>query len=478
MISIGLPALVLMGAGCTVGPHYQPPASSMPRSYSTAGKADAIVSDTSVNLAEWWTVFNDSQLTALIQSAAVTNLDVRLATARVREARAQRGITESALGPQVGTGASYARTRTSGKSPTGEALSTFQRPLENNLFDASLDMTWELDLFGGNRRAVEAADAQLGAEVESRHDVLITVFAEIGLSYLDLRGAQRQLAVARQNLRLQEDTLSLAQDRLKSGLATELDASRARAEVAATRAQIPPLEEARQRALHRLAVLVDENPGELDALLGAPASIPMAPPRVPLGLPSELLRQRPDIRVAERQLAASTARIGVATADLFPKFHLTGTAGLQSIEAGDFASAGSRFWSIGPSIQWPIFTSGRIRQNIRVQDARQEQAAIVYEKTVLNSLEQAQNALVAFGQEQERHQALLDATAASQRSFALAEDRYRAGLVGFLDVLEAQRNVLQNQDALAQSDRLLSQDLIRLFKALGGGWSAPQLASR
>ena len=465
-----LSALVLL-AGCAAGPDYHPAQHGVPGTFSPVAKANALEADPSVSLEIWWTVFHDSQLSSLIRSAAMSNLDLRLAAARVLEARAQRGVASSELFPHLGSTADYARSRVSKHSIAGGQLTGQNRPLENGLFDAGIDMSWEIDVFGGTHRAAEAANARLGATVESGHAAMVTVMAEVGLTYLDLRGVQRQLSIARDNLRTQEETAALAEDRFKSGLAGELDASRALGEVARTRAQIPPLEEARERALYRLDVLLGKNPGELDAMLGDVAPIPTAPPRVPLGLPSDLLRQRPDIRQAERQLAAATAQVGVAAADLFPKFYLTGGVGLQSIESADFFTAGSRYWSIGPKITWPLFSAGKIRQNIHVQTARQEQAAIVYEKTVLIALEETQTALVAFGQEQERHRALVDAENASRRSFTFAKDRYRGGLVAFLDVLEAERSLLAAQDAVAQGECRLSQNLIRVFKALGGGWS-------
>ena len=470
-------ALVLV-AGCNVGPNYHRPQSALPGTFATVAGTNGIRDDSSVSLSEWWTVFNDPQLTALIQMAAATNLDVRLAAARVREARAQRGITAAGWYPQVRVNGDYSRSRSSKNSLNGEQLSAEGRSLENNLFDAGVDMSWELDVFGGTRRAVEASDAALAATAESSRGVMVTVLAEVGLSYLDLRGAQKQLLVARDHLRVQEKTLGLTKDRFQAGLAGELDVSRATSEVAVTRAQIPPLDAARQRAIYRLDVLLAKNPGELDSRLNIDSTIPTAAPRVPLGLPADLLRQRPDIRQAERQLAAANAQIGVATADLLPKFYLTGIAGLQSVEASDFFAGSSRFWSLGPSISWPVFTAGKIRQHIRVQNARQEQAALAYEQVVLNSLEEVQNALVAFGQEQQRHIAIVDSVTARLRSCTLAQDRYRAGLVDFAEVLEAQRLLLASQDSEVQSERELSQNLIRVFKSLGGGWETTQLASR
>ena len=457
-------------AGCAAGPNYHAPQNTMPSAYSHSADASTTATNAPQQLAEWWKVFNDEQLNTLVSEAALSNLDVRVAQSRVREAKALRGVTRSSLFPQVGAGADYSRSRQSEHTFIGKQLGASGQSLENDSLGGGLDMSWEIDVFGGTRRGVEAAQADLEASVESKRGVLVAVMAEVGLSYLDLRGAQKQLVVARENLDLQKKTLALTKDRFKAGLASELDAARAEAQVAQTRAQIPLLEQAEQRTIHRLGVLLGKQPDELEKQLIAAAPIPSAPPRVPIGLPSDLLRQRPDIRRAERQLVAATARIGVATADLFPKFYLTGAAGLQSIEASDFFSGGSRFWSLGPSIRWPIFTAGRIRQNINVQNARQEQAALGYEQTVLTSLEEVENGLVAFGKEQEHYQALVESEAADRRALHLADASYRSGLVDFLNVLEAQRSLLIVQDEVARSEQTLGQNLVRLYKALGGGW--------
>ena len=268
--------------------------------------------------------------------------------------------------------------------------------------------------------------------------------------------------------------MALTRDRFKAGLASELDTARAEAQAANTASLIPLLEQDIQRSIHRLSILIGKEPAELESQLVAVAPIPRGVPGIPVGLPSDLLRRRPDVRQAEREVAAATARIGVATADLFPRFFLTGAAGLQSLNASDFFDAGSRFWSIGPSVRWPIFTAGRIRQNIRVQNARQEQAAIRYEQTVLTSLEEVENALVACGKEQEHHQALVESESANLRAVELADQRYRSGLEDFLNVLETQRTLLAVQDGLARSERTEGQNLVRLYKALGGGWEPEQ----
>lgn len=465
-------AAVLAVAGCKVGPDHRTPQSTLPAGYASTDAGPTLSNTPPVDLSQWWSVFNDAQLSALMQTATASNLDVRIAAARVREARAQRGLSRSALWPQVNAGGSYSRSRLSENSLNGQQLQQAGKPLENDLFDAGLDMSWEIDVFGGARRAVEAAQAELESSVESGRDALVTVLAEIGFNYLDLRGAEKRLSVARDNLKAQEQTLALTRDRFQAGLASELDTARSQAQVAATRAQIPPLEETRQRSIHRLAVLLGKSPGDLKSVLSAAAAIPSGTPRVPVGLPSDLLRQRPDLRRAERQLASATARIGVAKGEWFPKFYLTGAAGLQSIDAGDFLDGGSRFWSIGPSLRWPIFNAGRIRQNEKVQTARQEQAMLQYEKAVLTALEEVENALVGFGREQEHLQALTESEQASRRAVTLATDRYRGGLVSFLDVLEAERTLLAAQDGVVQSERQLGQNLVRLYKALGGGWTA------
>jgi NodT family efflux transporter outer membrane factor (OMF) lipoprotein len=462
--------------GCMVGPNYYSPQVHVPAAYQQ--HLVVATNQPAPDLAQWWRLFHDPELERLIGEATQANHDVRLAQARVREARGQQGIARSALLPSINATGEYSRERLSQNSPDGLLARGTGHSLEQNFFNAGLDMNWEIDVFGGNRRALEAARADLGATEESGRGVLISIIAEVGLNYLDLRGLQKQLAVARDNLRLQEQTRDLTRDRFKAGLASELDVARAEAQAANTRAVIPLLEQDMQRSIHRLGILIGKPPAQLGSRLITPGPIPPATPQVPIGLPSDLLRRRPDIRQAEREVAASSARIGVATADLFPRFFLTGAAGLQSLNASDFFTGGSRFWSLGPSVQWPIFTAGRIRQNIRVQNARQEEALIRYEQTVLTSLEEVENALVAFGKEQDHHGALVESEVANRRAVDLADQRYRSGLVDFLNVLEAQRSLLAVQDDLARSERTIDQNLVRLYKALGGGWEEDMQLSK
>ncbi len=342
-----------------------------------------------------------------------------------------------------------------------------------DLFDAGFDASWEIDVFGGIRRSVEAADADIGASEENLRDVLVSLLAEVARNYLQLRGDQLRLSIAAENIRAQQQTLELTQARYDAGLSNELDVAQAKAQLAGTEAQVPRLESSARQAIHQLGVLLGKDPGALLAELSEQAPIPFGPPEVPVGLPSELLRRRPDVRRAEQELAAATARIGVATADLFPKFFLTGAVGQQSVNFSDITLPESRFYSFGPSISWPVFAGGRIRANIRVQDARQEQAAILYEQSVLNALKDVEDALVAYSKEQQTRKSLKESTEATRKAVDISNELYSQGLVDFLNVLINQRALFQSQDSLAQSDQLVSQNLVALFKALGGGWEVP-----
>jgi multidrug efflux system outer membrane protein len=451
--------------GCAVGPDYRAPELTVPARYSESG----VHASARTSLAEWWRVFHDAPLDRLVARAIDANLDLRIAEARVRESRALRGIARSALWLTVDGSAAYSRTRQSENGPLGGAVRRGLVPLETDLYEAALDASWEIDIFGGTRRAVESAEAEIGAAEESRRDVLVTLLGEVGSSYIELRGLQKELAVT-QAIRAQEQTLALTRDRVQAGLATELDVTRAQAQVATTRSEIPNLTSGLKRAVHRLSVLVGVSPGELAGRWLEALPVPAGPPEVPAGLPSDLLRRRPDIRRAERELHAATARIGVATADLFPRFSLTGAVGVQSVAASDFFTGGSRFFALGPAIHWPIFNAGRIRDNIEVQDLRQEQALLAYRQTVLLGLEEVENALVTHREARLRLQELREAEGAERRAVTLAYDRYRSGLVDFLDVLDTERTLYAAQTELARGQRAVGQDLVRLYKALGGGW--------
>jgi NodT family efflux transporter outer membrane factor (OMF) lipoprotein len=418
----------------------------------------------------------------LIQRAAQSNLDLRVAEARLRQARAIRGGSAADFAPAVDASASAARARQSKNQPFFGALPLPPNfPFEYSVYQVGFDASWEIDLFGGKRRALEAATADWQGAIEARNDAMVSLSAEVARNYIELRGTQRRLDIARRNLDLQREELDLTRARLQGGMATDLDVSRTAALLADVLAAIPPLETAQRAAMYALAVLLGRQPGDLVDELVASVAVPAAPPEVPIGLPSDLLRRRADVRRAERQLAAETARIGVAKSNWFPKISLTGDAGAESVSVSNWFEPGSRFWSIGPSVQWNALDFGRVRAQVGAQTAVQEAALATYEKTVLTSLQEAENAIVAYAQEQNRHRALGDARAQNRRSLDLADDMYKNGRVNFLDVLDARRSLYASEDQLALSDQSVSVDLIALYKALGGGWEslpqAPALAT-
>jgi NodT family efflux transporter outer membrane factor (OMF) lipoprotein len=385
-----------------------------------------------------------------------------MAAERVTEARAARGVSKSALLPSVGTSASYTRFR--GGIAQGRA------PFETSIFQIGFDASWELDFFGGLRHGVDAATADLRAAEEGRRDVQVTVLAEIGRNYLEVRGAQKRLQIVRGNIDTQQQTLDLTRVRYQAGLATDLDVARAAAQLATTQAAIPSLEESLAIGTHRLEVLLGEEPGALRAELEKEAPLPSVPASIPIGLPSDLLLRRPDVRQADAEVAAATARVGVARSDLFPKFTLTGLMGRQATSVGGLTLGLGNFFAFGPGVRLPIFTGGRIRSNIAVHDARLQQAATQYESAVLKSLEDVENALVGYSREQERRAKLQQAVDESRRAVELANELYLRGLADFLSVLEAQKSRYELEDELAQSETNVVVNLVALYKALGGGW--------
>jgi NodT family efflux transporter outer membrane factor (OMF) lipoprotein len=397
------------------------------------------------------------------------NLDLRQAEARIRQARAARGVAGAPLWPQVEASAIYQKSQSSGEAGAGTGPATAGGIRE--LFQVGLDASWELDLFGGTRRGIEAATADLRAAVEDRRAVLVALAGDVGTNYLNLRGFQQQLAIAQKNLEVQKKTAEITRRRFEAGFVSRLDVANAEAQVATTESQIPLLESSIRAAIYSLGVLLGREPATLARELSVESPLPPTPPEIPVGLPSELLRRRPDIRRAEAQVHAATARIGVAIADLFPRFFLTGSLGLASSDLNRLGNLStSRFWSFGPSITWPLFAGGRIRANIEVQNALQEQALLAYQKTVLNALREVETALVAYAKEQEHHKSLAAAVAHNRQAVDLAMKLYVAGKTDFLNVLNAQRSLFATEDALTQSTRTLGTNLIALYKALGGGW--------
>ena len=451
-------------AGCTVGPDYQRPKVSMPATWvgATTQPTTQPTTRTSITtveptaLREWWTAFHDATLDSLIQRALESNLSLQQAELRIRQARAARAVVASGLWPSVDVSASYRRSR----AKIGGA----------DLYQAGFDASWELDVFGGVRRGVEAANADIVVAIEDRRDVLVTLLSEIALDYMDLRGFQRQIVIAQRNLETERRSLDLTRRRFAGGLVSGLDVANAEAEVASNESRIPLLEQNVQQVIYALSVLLGREPTALLNELTAESPIPTTPPAVPVGLPSELLLRRPDIRRAEAQLHAATARVGVATADLFPRFSLTGSLGTSGRQPKDLVEWDQRFFAIGPTVSWPLFDAGRIRANIGVQNAIQEETLLAYRATILTALQDVESALIAYAKEQQHQAPLIAAVAANRRALNLATQLYTQGQTNFLDVLLAQRSLLVSEDALVQSERTMATNLIALYKALGGGW--------
>jgi outer membrane protein, multidrug efflux system len=460
-------------AGCAVSRDYLQPKVDLPARWSEAqGTGLAAASADS----PWWKAFNDPELNSLVDRALVANLDLQLAGERIRESRARGGVV-GGLSPSVEASASMSRERDSRNAPAPVVVrrnGEVEDPARaENLFQAGFDARWEIDLFGGIRQGREAAQADYESLIFDRGAVILTLVAEVTRNYLELRGVQLQRRIIRDSLFARGENLALARARQTAGMTTEIDVARAEAEVESTAAKLPQLLAAEKKSVNRLAVLLGERSDALAAELAAEGALPVPAGEPPLGVPSDLLRRRPDIRSAERRVAAASARVGVATADLYPKFTLLGRIGLASETAGDFFNPASTLWSLGPSISWPIFQGGRVAANIEVRNAQLQQALIDYRRSILTAVEDVENAIAAYRGELVRQQLVAKGFAAQQLTETLVRERYAGGLVDFRDVLAAQRVVFDTQSELAQSELALRLDLVVLYKALGGGWNLP-----
>lgn len=455
-------------SGCTVGPDYHRQDAKVPSSW--IGRTEPIKDSPDYSeLVYWWTEFNDPNLTSLIERAINTNLDLLAAQARIQQVRAVRGIAAGELWPQANASGSYTRGRIPIQGNPDVDVPT------RDLFHTGLDAAWELDFFGGNSRSVEAADADIKVAVEAHRDVLVTLVSEVAINYIELRGFQQEIVIAQNNLNAQQQTAELTHKKFQGGLVGTLDVANADAQVATTASLIPRLEAAAQQSMYSLSVLLGLEPAALLKELSPKYSIPFAPPQVPIGIPSELLRRRPDIRRAEAAIHSATARIGVATADLYPKFSLTGSVNFQNDQLHGLISSGNRFWTAGPAVDWQIFSAGRVRSNIELQKALQQESMFSYQKTVITALKDVENALIAYAKEFERHKSLTEAVAHNRKAVDSATQLYERGLTDFLNVLVAQRSLFASEEALVQSTRNLSTDLVALYKALGGGWDSMEI---
>jgi NodT family efflux transporter outer membrane factor (OMF) lipoprotein len=465
-------------AGCTVGPNYQRPSTPVPPAFAEPAQA-ATLGD--AKLASWWHGFGDRELDKLVNRALAQNLDVETAAARIREARAGELVAGAAALPQVDAQASAARQRISENAipvPPGAGgggnTDSFGLPgSEFSSFRIGFDASWEIDLFGRTRRSVEAARARTGAAIWNRRDVHVSVAAEVANAYLALRTLQQRIAAAEAEVARQRRSLRLVGARVRGGLVTGQDLAQQQSQLATAQSAIPPLEAQTQAQIHALGVLTGETPETVIAELSPTAALPSVP-IVPAGLPSDLLRRRPDIRAAERNLHAATADIGIATADLYPRFSLSAAPALVSTALASLLQWGSRSYSASASVDLPIFNGGRTRGNIAVANAQQEQALIAYRKTILTALQDVEDALSNIDNDRRQIASLQSAHNGAARAEELARSRYRGGLVTYSDVLQAQAGRISLENQLIQARGALAHDTVALFKALGGGW--PELA--
>jgi outer membrane protein, multidrug efflux system len=457
-------ASMITGGCASVGPDYARPKLSMPEQWHSKSEAN-ITSDKGdvQSLASWWTKLDDSQLNGLIEKAVANNLDLKKAKAKIREARAKRGIAEADLFPALNSTSSAAWSKTGKKFLGGKT---------SELYSSTVDAAWEMDIFGGVRRSVEAYDADLGASEEDLRDTLVTLLSEVALNYIDVRTYQARIVATEETMRSQEDTYQITLWKYQSGLSDELAVRQAKYNLESSRSKLPALRSGLDSAMNNIAVLLGEHPGKVHEELKKTGPIPSVSVNLVIGVPADILRRRPDVRRAERQLAAQTARIGVAEAELYPKLKLNGSIGFEATSLGNLSGAG--LWSAtgGPSITWAIFKGGSIRQNIKAQTALQEQYLIAYESAVLSSLKEVENALVAYAEELKHRQSLIAAVSAAAEAAKLSQIKYEAGLADFMNVLDAQRSLLSYRDELAQSEGAVVSDLVRLYKALGGGWNS------
>ena len=480
-------AAALMAApmiGCTVGPNFHAPSPDVPAAWSASAAPPAVGPISQITTAQppaaWWTSFNDAELTSLVDRAAAANLDAKAALLRIAEARAQRDVAGAAAWPSLSVNASDQTNHLSESTPTGAlfnkvgnlpGLTGVSIPNPYEQYQLGFNASWEVDLFGRVRRSVEAAKADTEASVEDSRAVLVSMLGDVGHAYVDLRGAQAKRQVVLETIATDQDLLDLAGQRRRAGLSNDVDVVKASAEASSAAAQLPLLDRQIAEDINQLSKLLALEPGALKAELDAVQPVPPVPPQVPIGLPTDLARRRPDVREAEDRLHAATARVGVAVADLFPRVTLAAQGGLQAESLAALTNWASRFVTAGPSIELPIFDAGQRRATVRLQDVRAREAALDYRRTVLTALNDVDNALVAYTTDQNRRASLEDTVARNREAVDLARQRYASGLGDFIDVLDAERTLQQNQLSLTDGATAVSTDLVVLYRALGGGWS-------
>lgn len=487
--------LALLLSSCAVGPNFVKPRPHVPARWSATAERNGHEGRSHVSAQEpqplaWWSAFKDPQLTSLVDASAAQNLDVRQAALRIEEAQAEAQVLFGGLWPSLSANASWARQRISTNTPNGVLFSgAFAGALRGdpaladlitnpyNQAQLGLGASWELDLFGATRRGIAAANARTQAAVDSARGVLLTMVSSVAQTYISLRGEQLNLSILERSLATERGILKLTQDRYKAGLTSDLDVQNASAELNTTRAQLPLVRQAITLDINQLGELMDKPPEALRRELAEARPVPPVPPVVPIGLPSQLLRRRPDIREAEAQLHAATEQIGIAISEYFPSVTLTAAGGFQAEKFGSLIEAASHFAAIGPQINLPIFEGGRIRATVHLRRLQAKEAAVIYARTVVTALTQVEDALAAYGADQARQVSLQAAVKASRSALSLARQRYQSGVASFIAVLDAERTEQQSELSLADATTAVSADLVHLYQALGGGWEASARAS-
>ena len=473
--------------GCMVGPNVRQPKMAMPATWAksaqprpsttapaTAPVAVSKVTNAPAHLAQWWENFHDPELTTLVQEAARSNLTLQQATQQIIESREIRNADAAVLGPFVNAAGAYQHSRSSKNIGPGGNFG----PSESDLYQAGFDATWELDFFGQIRRGVQAANANYHAAIENQRGVWVTLLSELANDYMTLRGVQRQIAVTNANLKTQRHTATILEQQIGGGLSTSLALANAKAQVDTTESQLPELRIQEKQLIYAISILLGKPPQAMEKQLSVPRPIPPVPPVVPIGLPSQLLLRRPDVREAEEQYAAATANVGVAEGNLFPQFTINGNLGYAASDVTKWFNTSSLTYGIGPSVSWSILNWGQVRSNIDQQKAIRIQAFLNYRQTVLQALDDVNSALAAYTREQLHEKLLFEAVAQNQKAVDYSTQLFENGLTDFLNVLSAQQALYISQDALVQSQSAVSTDLVALYKALGGGWeSAPAAAA-
>jgi NodT family efflux transporter outer membrane factor (OMF) lipoprotein len=464
-------SLAVLPAGCVVGNDYIPVSKEMPLAWKQP--LSSVMKSEPNMPARWWEIFGDAELNHLVELAVANNQDVKAAFSRLEASRALRDYTTGQYYPTVDATGSYTRYQTSKDG----AAQMRDEPDPVNLHSGGFDFLWEIDLFGKIKRSVESSKASYQASIEDYRDVMVTLLADVCRNYVDLRTTQMRIAYAEDNIKIQRDTLGLTKNRYESEIAGELDVRQAELNLANTQAEIPSLRIAETGSRNRLAVLVGQMPGTLEEQLRQRRPLPSIKEKIAVGLPADLLRQRPDIRRAERQLAAQTAQIGVATADLYPSLQLMGTFEIQSRQLSGLGNIHNKAYSFGPGAQWRLFDANRIKNTIKMEEAGTRELLARWENAVLLAAEEVENAMVSYVQQGERTGSLDNSVKASLRSLELVESQYKNGLTDFQNVLDMQRTLFGQQDKLAASQGEELKSLVRIYKGFGGGWQIDPAAA-